>query len=119
MKLRTDFKYALIDEYYTYWDAFDDRHSFYRKIVSSSSEVALYLASKNTKACAAGGLVDRRLYSQNELWIVYYSNNKKTLTAMNNAMKNKGLLSMTEDTRVAVRSTLVDLTANVEEEVAA
>ena len=66
MKLRTDFKYALIDEYYTYWDAFDDRNMFYHKIVSSSAEVAMYLASKTTKARGSGGLVERRLYSQNE-----------------------------------------------------
>ena len=29
MRLRTDFKYALIDEYYTYWDAFDNLPEFY------------------------------------------------------------------------------------------
>lgn len=116
MKLRTDFKYALIDEYYTYWDAFDDRNEFYHKIISSSADVTMYLASKNTKAKGSGGMVERRLYSQNELWIVYYSNNKKTLMAMNNAMKHKAIASMTEITRVSVRSTFVDLTEECEAE---
>lgn len=108
MQLRNDFKYALIDEYCTYWDAFDDLNEFYHRVLSSCPEMTFYLSSKQKKAVGAQGLVEKILYSQNQLWIVYYSNNKRTLMAMSDFKKDKAIKKMQEETKFVCRSEVVE-----------
>jgi len=108
MQLRNDFKYALIDEYCTYWDAYDNLNEMYHKVMSSSNEMTMYLISKQKKIIGAQGLLEKILYSQNQLWIVYYSNNKKTLTAMSDFKKDPAVKKLQQDTKFVCRQTIVD-----------
>ena len=108
MQLRNDFKYALIDEYCTYWDAFDNVNEFYHKVMSSNVEMTFYLTSKIKKVLGAHGVVEKVLYSQNQLWLVYYSNSKKTLTAMADFKRDKAIKKLQDETRFFCRSSIVE-----------
>jgi uncharacterized protein YpbB len=106
MRLRTDFKYALIDEYYTYWDAFDNLLEFYGKLHSVDPAIFKYTMSKTEKIMGTSGKVQRSLYSQNEMWIVYYSNNKKVLEVIDNASSSEMIEPLAQK-KFGVRSTIV------------
>lgn len=116
MQLRNDFKYALIDEYCTYWDAYDDLNNYYAKIISSSPEMNSYLMSKVRKIVGAGGTLEKVLYSQNQLWLVYYANNKKTLMAMDDFKKHDAVKNLQSNTKIICRSTVVQTEEQSEEE---
>ena len=49
MRLRTDYKYVLIDEYTTHWNAFDNTDEFYTDVVSTHQDVLKYTISKSKK----------------------------------------------------------------------
>ena len=108
MRLRTDFKYALIDEYYTYWDAFDNLPEFYAKLHAVDPSIFKYTISKTEKCTASKGCVQRNLYSQNEMWIVYYHNNKKALEVLNNADSSEMAEPLAKK-RFGVGSTIVEV----------
>ena len=42
MNLRTDYKYALVEEYKTYWDAFQEPQEFYSRLISISEDVSTH-----------------------------------------------------------------------------
>ena len=107
MRLRTDFKYALIDEYYTYWDAFDNIDEFYSKLHATDESVFKYTSSKTMKCNGNGGCVQRNLYSQNEMWVVYYHNDKKLLEVIDNASSSEMVEPLAQE-RFGVRSTIVE-----------
>lgn len=107
MRLRTDFKYALIDEYYTYWDAFDNLPEFYSTLHAVDETVFKYTISKTEKCTSTTGCVQQKLYSQNEMWIVYYHNDRKILEVIDNASSSE-MVEPLADKRFGVRSTIVE-----------
>ncbi|MGY8868321.1 MAG: hypothetical protein ACKVJK_22170 [Methylophagaceae bacterium] len=106
MRLRTDYKYALIDEYYTHWNAFSNPDEFYSELVSLDQSVIKYFISKTSKVVDTKGMVARSIYSQNELWVVYYSNLKKNLKVIDDASKSP-IRDVLEQNRFNVRSKIV------------
>lgn len=106
MRLRSDYKYALIDEYYTYWNAFDNPEEFYGELVALDQSVIKHFMSKTSKVLGTKGIVSRVIYSQNELWVVYYSNNKKQLQVVDDASKSP-IKDVLEENRFGVRSKVV------------
>ena len=68
MRLRTDYKFALIDEYYTHWNAFDNPDEFYAEIASLDQSVIKYLMSKTSKIIGTKGIVSKVIY------ILYFYN---------------------------------------------
>jgi hypothetical protein len=106
MRLRSDYKYALIDEYYTHWNAFSNPDEFYGELVSLDLSVIKYLISKTSKVVGTKGIVSRVIYSQNELWVVYYSNLKKNLKVIDDASKSP-IGDVLRKNRFDVRSKIV------------
>lgn len=106
MRLRTDYKYALIDEYYTHWNAFDNPEEFYGELISLDLSVIKYLISKTSKVVGTKGIVSKAIYSQNELWVVYYSNIKKNLKVIDDASKSP-INDVLERNKFGVRSKIV------------
>ena len=72
MRLRTDYKYALIDQFQTYWNAFDNTEEFYSDIMATDEKLLKYTISKTKKVRGIKGFVSKVIYSQNELWMIYY-----------------------------------------------
>ena len=89
MRLRTDYKYVLIDEYTTDWNAFDNTDEFYTDVVSTHQDVLKYTISKSKKIIGNDGLVSKTIYDQNNLWVMYYFNNKEGLEAIDNIISLK------------------------------
>lgn len=116
MQLRNDYKYALVDEYRTFWNAYDNPNEFYHDVMSSSDEMTHYLMSKTRKILGANGVVERIIYSQNELWLVYYCNNKRTLKAMCDFDRNEAVQKLQRETRFVCRGEILDLTKEPGEE---
>ena len=50
MQLRNDFKYALIEEYKTYWNAYDNPNEFYSDILSMSNEMFEHFTARRMSA---------------------------------------------------------------------
>ena len=106
MRLRSDYKYALIDEYYTHWNAFDNPEEFYGELISLDLSVIKYLTSKISKVVGTKGIVCKYIYSQNELWVVYYSNIKKNLKVIDDASESP-LRDVLDKNKFGVRSKIV------------
>lgn len=106
MRLRSDYKYALIDEYYTHWNAYNNPDEFYGDLASLDLSVIKYLMSKTSKIIGTKGIVSKVIYSQNELWVVYYSNEKKVLEVIND-VEDSTINEVLNDNRFGVRSKIV------------
>lgn len=108
MRLRTDYKYVLIDEYTTHWNAFDNTDEFYTDVVSTHQDVLKYTISKSKKIIGNDGLVSKTIYDQNNLWVMYYFNNKEGLEAIDNIDKSQVVEPLSEK-RYQVSSKIVNL----------
>jgi hypothetical protein len=106
MRLRTDYKYALIDQYTTYWNAFDNTEEFYGDVIGTDEAVFKYTLSKTKKVIGIDGLVSQCIYDQNSLWIVYYNDRKEALEAIDNIDKSK-VVQPLADRRYEVQSRIV------------
>lgn len=106
MRLRTDYKYALIDQFQTYWNAFDNTEEFYSDIMAVDPELLKYTISKTKKVRGTQGFVSKVIYSQNELWMIYYSDRKDALEAVDNIDKSK-IVEPLEKKRYNVSSRIV------------
>ena len=107
MRLRTDFKYALIDQYTTYWNAFDNTQQFYSHMMSTDQACFKYTMSKTNKVKGLGGIVSQVIYSQNELWVIHYANRKDGLEAIDN-IATSPLVEPLEKKRYTVASKIID-----------
>ena len=106
MRLRSDYKYALIDEYYTHWNAYNNPEEFYANLASLDLSVIKYLMSKTSKIIGTKGIVSKAIYSQNELWVIYYSNEKQVLEVIND-VEGSTINKVLDDNRFGVRSKIV------------
>jgi hypothetical protein len=107
MRLRTDYKYVLIDEYTTYWNAFDNTAEFYTDVVSTDESVIKYAISKTKKVRGLDGLVSKTIYDQNSLWVMYYHDRKEALEAIDNIDESK-VVEPLKTKRYQVSSKIVD-----------
>ena len=55
MQLRNDFKYALIEEYKTYWNAYDNANEFYSDILSTEPELVEHFGKRRLAAKGQNG----------------------------------------------------------------
>ena len=108
MRLRTDFKYALIDQYTTYWNAFDNTQEFYSDVMATDKACFKYTMAKTNKIKGLGGTVSQVIYSQNELWVIHYADRKDALEAIDN-ITSSDVVEPLEKKRYTVASKIVDL----------
>ena len=79
MQLRNDFKFALVEEYKTYWNAYDNAKEFYSDILSMDPSMFEHFGQRRMAAKGQNGLVEIRLLDQNTLWFVVYGKTKRSL----------------------------------------
>lgn len=116
MQIRNDYKYALIKEFSTYWDAFDNVDEMYLSLIQSHKDLPEYFSSKNRGIVYSSGVVEKIIYSQNQLWIVYYSQFKKTLTAMRDFKKDNTIKELQSNTKWICKEIIVDTADYAEED---
>ena len=82
MQLRNDFKFALVEEYKTYWNAYDNAKEFYSDILSMDPSMFEHFGQRRLAAKGQKGLVEIRLLDQNTLWFVLYGRTKRALECL-------------------------------------
>ena len=82
MNLRNDFKYALIEEYKTYWNAYQDPNEFYADLLSISPFFSNHFKLRKDGVRGSGTKSELKLIDQNTLWLVLYGKTKRALTCI-------------------------------------
>lgn len=104
MQIRNDYKNALVDEYKTFWNGYDDENEFYADLLSLSPSLLDYLTSKTKKIVGADGLCEVHLNSQNQLYIIYYCDDKQFLDTINDLDIQKEINLELSEGRFTTRS---------------
>ena len=89
MQLRNDFKYALIEEYKTYWNAYDNPNEFYSDILSMDSSMFEHFAARRMSAKGMSAITELKLLDQNTLWFVMYGKTKRALECLESINQDK------------------------------
>ena len=61
MQLRNDFKFALVEEYKTYWNAYDNKNEFYSDILSIDPTMYEHFGQRRMAAKGQSGICELRL----------------------------------------------------------
>lgn len=104
MQFRSDYKFALIDEYSTHWNGYEDEDEFYGDLLSSSTNLLQYLKTKNDKIIGTAGWTEMYLNSQNQLYIIYYSNDKQYLETIDDLHLQENVLGDLQKQRFFTKS---------------
>ena len=78
--LRYDWGYALIEEYRTYWDAFQDPDDCYTTLLQMDPIFSDHFKNRKQQAKGFNGKCDFILSDQNTFWFVTYSATLKALS---------------------------------------
>ncbi len=108
MQLRTDFKYALVEEYQTYWNAYDNPNEFYSDILSMDPSMYEHFAARRLAAKGQNGLVELKLIDQNTLWFVMYGKTKRALDCLEVVNKDQ-INYLGSKNRLNVERKIIDL----------
>ena len=107
MQLRNDFKYALIEEYKTYWNAYDNANEFYSDILSTEPEMAEHFGQRRLAAKGQNGYIELRLLDQNTLWFIMYGKTKRALDCLEVVNKEK-IEYLGSKNRIMVQRKIID-----------
>lgn len=107
MQLRNDFKYALIEEYRTYWNAYDNPNEFYSDILSIDSSMYEHFAARRMAAKGMSAVTELRLLDQNTLWFVVYGRTKRALECLQ-VINQDDIEFLGSKNRLEVRRKIID-----------
>ena len=82
MQLRNDFKFAVVEEYKTYWNAYDNQNEFYSDLLSMDPSMYEHFGQRRMAAKGQSGICELRLLDQNTLWFVIYGRTKRALECL-------------------------------------
>ena len=108
MQLRNDFKFALVEEYKTYWNAYDNAKEFYSDILSMDPSMYEHFGQRRMAAKGQSGLCELRLLDQNTLWFVMYGKTKRALECLESINQDK-VEFLGRKNRLEVKRKLIDL----------
>ena len=108
MQLRNDFKFALVEEYKTYWNAYDNAKEFYSDILSMDPSMYEHFGQRRMAAKGQSGLCELRLLDQNTLWFVMYGKTKRALECLEGINEDK-VEFLGRKNRLEVKRKLIDL----------
>ena len=107
MQLRNDLKYALIEEYKTYWNAYDNPNEFYSDILSMDSSMFEHFGQRRMSAKGMSGVTELRLLDQNTLWFVIYGKTKRALECLE-VIKKDDIEFLGSKNRLEVKRKIID-----------
>lgn len=107
MQLRNDFKYALIEEYKTYWNAYDNPNEFYSDILSMDSSMFEHFGARRMSAKGMSAVCELRLIDQNTLWFVIYGKTKRALECLE-VIKKDDIEFLGSKNRLEVKRKIID-----------
>ena len=107
MQLRNDFKYALIEEYKTYWNAYDNPNEFYSDILSMDSGMFEHFGQRRMSAKGMSAVTELKLIDQNTLWFVIYGKTKRALECLE-VIKKDDIEFLGSKNRLEVKRKIID-----------
>jgi len=87
--LRYDFKHALIEEYKTYWNAFQDPDDAYCELLMMDPLINDHFRNRKQQAKGFHGVTETRLLDQNTLWFITYAKSLKALSCINDIKQDE------------------------------
>ena len=87
MNLRKDYKYALVEEYKTYWNAYQNPNEFYSDLLGLGEYFSKHFKLRKDVVRGSGTKAEVKLIDQNTLWFVMYGKTKRALTCIENTRK--------------------------------
>ena len=108
MQLRNDFKYALIEEYQTYWNAYDNPNEFYSDILSMDPIMLEHFTQRRMATKGMSGLCELKLLDQNTLWFVMYGKTKRALECIEH-LKEDQIEFLGAKNRLNIKRKIIDL----------
>jgi len=82
--LRYDFGYALVEEYKTYWEGFQDPNDAYCAVEVMDDTLVHHFKNRKQQAMAFKGVTEQMLIDQNTFWFVIYAKSLKALSCIDN-----------------------------------
>jgi len=108
MNLRTDFKYALVEEYKTYWNAYMDPNEFYSDLLGLNALFTRHFFRRKQQAKGQSGVTEVQLIDQNTLWFVTYGKTKRALDCLID-FNEKEITRIAEDNRIITERKIIPL----------
>ncbi len=108
MNLRTDFKFALIEEYKTYWNAYQEANEFYSDLLGIGPEFTRHFFRRKQQAKGHTSITEIHLLDQNTLWFVTYGKTKRALECLID-FNEKDISRLAEDNRIVTERKIIPL----------
>jgi len=83
-EFRKDYKYALVEEYKDYWNAYQDPNEFYSDLIGKDVIYNDHFLKRKMQAKGQGAITEVRLVDQNTLWFIMYGKTKRALDCLEN-----------------------------------
>lgn len=108
MNLRTDYKYALVEEYKTFWNAYMEANEFYSDLLGLGSVFTRHFFRRKQQAKGQTGVTEIKLIDQNTLWFVTYGKTKRALDCLID-FNEKEISRIAEDNRIITDRKIISL----------
>jgi len=79
---RAEYKFVLIEEYKTYWDAFMDPNEAYTRVMQMDDVLLKHFVQRKQQAMGVNGKTELLLCDQNTFWFCVYGRSLKALSCM-------------------------------------
>ena len=106
--LRNDFKFALVEEYQTFWDGFQVADDAYGQLCILDKMIATHFKNRKLQAKGQKGKVEYYLFDQNTFWFVTYGKTLRSLTCIE-SIKRKDIELLCNQRRWNHKRKILDL----------
>ena len=82
MEFRKDYNWALIEEYKTYWNGYQNVNEFYSDLLGMEVIFNEHFMRRKMQAKGLLGITEVRLVDQNTIWFILYGKTKRSLECL-------------------------------------
>ena len=82
MEFRKDYNWALIEEYKTYWNGYQNVNEFYSDLLGMEVIFNEHFMRRKMQAKGLQGITEVRLVDQNTIWLILYGKTKRSLKCL-------------------------------------
>jgi capsid portal protein len=88
-EFRKDFKFALVEEYRNYWNAYQNPNEFYSDLIGLEVLFNNHFLKRKAQAKGQQAVTELKLVDQNTLWFIMYGNTKRALDCLEGYNKDQ------------------------------
>jgi len=79
---RTDYKYALVEEYKNYWNGYQNANEFYSDLLTLDLVFNKHFTRRKMQAKGQSAITEIKLIDQNTIWFILYGRTKRALDCL-------------------------------------